>query len=1076
MVRLPSRTVLGFALALTVAALAFLALLPHERPAPRSAPAVEAVPDPIAFEANTGQTDARVRFLSRGDGYSLFLTDDESVLALDRGKAGSAAVLRTRLVGAGSRAARGEALLPGRVNVYRGRRSHEGIQTFGRVRYAAPYPGIDLVYHGKQGALEYDFEVAPGADPGRIAMALDGARKLALSRRGDLRIAVPGGVVVHKRPVAYQQIEGRRVPVAAAFDLNGSRIGFRLGDYDTSRKLVIDPVLSYSSYLGGSSDDIPVKMALGSDKSVYITGRTLSNNFPGTSRSPRTDLDAFVTRLNPDGSRVYSTYVGGTAHDQAFDIAVDSGGRAYAVGGTDSTNFAGFALDSCDSDGGSSAWIARVTADGTIDFQSCLGGNGNEAINGIAVREPNASTVEAYLVGSTTSAGLFTQNTGIGWTEFFPGAYQASCCSGGQGAFLIKLNFGESITGAYGTFLDGSAADDGQAVAVDSAGRAYVATKSSSNPFPSTGGTSKPSAGTGVAVTKIDPAQTGANSKIYSAWVDGSSDEEPRAVGVNSSGVAYVAGWTGSSNLPQGTTGAPFQYVGGDAGFISSITANGASVTKTIYLDGSGHLALNDLALQEAGGVTSVYAVGDTDGTLSTINPLSNQTCAAANSQAVVAKVSESANPIGIYVTCLGGSGTDVGNGIAVAPAGTDGTAWITGTTTGSFPMVAAKQSTAGSVFDGFVARIGRPTPVIDSGPGEGSVIPTGSATFAFSTSEPGVAFRCSTPSAGKLVAGGELGACSGSGTATYSDLANGQHTFEVATVDGVGAMSGRATRTFTVDSNPPSASYVIAPNPVLAGRPASFDAGGSASPSGAVVRYEWDLDGDGSFETDTGGSATTSRTYTAPGTVNTALRVTDSTGASAVARVALVVTDPSALGTQVGVSIKKGAQYTNTPDVTLTIVAPPSATALLLSNDGGFAGALPQPVAATARWKLDSSGPERLPKTVYLRFLTGTFASPNFTDDIILDERPPVVNSAAVAGAPAASGARAAALRRYRLRIRATDTNSGVGHVQVTSNKRRPGKLIRYRRKLTVRAASRPKFLRARDRAGNFSRWKKLR
>jgi len=1071
-VRLPSRTVLGLALTLAAVAPAYLLAMPEERPKPRGGAEVAPVRGQIAFEANKGQMDPRVRYMSRGAGYALFLTDDESVLTLSRGKSRSAAVLRTRLAGASPRRARGEALLPGRVNIYKGSERHEGIRTYGRVRYGSPYPGIDLVYYGRDGALEYDFEVRPGADPTRIGLELAGARKLSLSPRGDLLIGVPGGTVRHKRPVAYQEIEGRRVNVGASFDLAGRRVGFRLGDYDRSRKLVIDPVLAYSSYLGGSAEDTPVKMALGPDKSVYITGNTFSNNFPGTSRSPRADLDAFVTRLNHDGSRVYSTYVGGTAFDQAFDIAVDSSGRAYAVGNTESTNFAGFALDTCDSDGGSSGWIARLSADGGDVYQSCLGGNGNDFVTGIAVREPNASTVEAYLVGTTTSAGLFTQNTGIGWTEFFPNAYQSTCCFG-QGAFLIKLNFADSITGSYGTFLDGASDDWGQAVAVDSAGRAYVATKSSSNPFP-TGATAKPGAGTGVAITKLDPGQAGANSKIYSTWVDGSSDEEPRAVAVDSGGAAYVAGWTGSSNLPNPTTGAPFEYVGGDAGFISRIAANGSEVTKTIYLDGSGHLSLNDLALQEADGITSVYAVGDTDGTLSTVNPLSGQSCAAGNSQAVLAKVSESANPIGLYVTCLGGSGTDIANGVAVAPTGTD--AWITGTTTGSFPTVAAKQGTAGSGLDGFVARIGRQTPVIDSGPGEGAVIPSGDATFTFSTAEPGLTFRCSAPDAGKLVAGSALGTCSGAGTATYSGLANGQHTFEVATVDGAGAESARATRTFTVDSNPPRASYVIAPNPVLVGRPAAFDAGGSTSPSGTIVRYEWDLDGDGSFETDTGGSATASRTYTAPGTVNTALRVTDSTGASASASVQLLVTDPSSLGTQVGVSINKGAQYTNKPDVTLTVVPPASATALLVANDGGFVGALPRPVTAEVKWRLDSSGPERLPKTVYLRFLLGTLASSNYTDDIILDERPPVVNSAALATPAAASGARAAALKRYRLRIRATDTNSGVGHVQVTSNKRRPGKLIRYKRKLTVRAAKRPRFIRARDRAGNFSKWKKLR
>jgi hypothetical protein len=204
---------------------------------------------------------------------------------------------------------------------------------------------------------------------------------------------------------------------------------------------------------------------------------------------------------------------------------------------------------------------------------------------------------------------------------------------------------------------------------------------------------------------------------------------------------------------------------------------------------------------------------------------------------------------------------------------------------------------------------------------------------------------------------------------------------------------------------------------------------------------------------------------------------VTDTAGQSGTASVPLRISDAPVAGGQIGVSINKGAQYTNKPAVTLTIVAPASTTSLLVANDGGFAAALPFQVANEIAWKLDSSGPERLPKTVYLRFLTGPFASPNFTDDIILDERPPVVSSASVVGAPpAASGATASKLKTYKVKVKATDSNSGVGFVQVTANKRKPGKLIKYKTKVSVKLASRPKFLRARDRAGNFSKWKKLR
>ena len=305
--------------------------------------------------------------------------------------------------------------------------------------------------------------------------------------------------------------------------------------------------------------------------------------------------------------------------------------------------------------------------------------------------------------------------------------------------------------------------------------------------------------------------------------------------------------------------------------------------------------------------------------------------------------------------------------------------------------------------------------------------------------------------------------------------LSGAQHTWKVRAVDGAGNTSDTGERTFTLA--PLIADFTIAPNPVLAGRSVTFDASPSVDPIGTITRYEWDLDGDGTFETDGGTSPTTTKTYTTPGTVNVGLRVTDSGGATATKTAALTVTAAQIAG-QLGVTINDRAQYTNKPDVTLTITAPTAVTQLLVSNDGGFIDPRVFKPAKQIDWKLDSSGPERLPKTVYVRFVSGLITSPNYTDDIILDERAPVVDQASVApAAPAASGAAtAAALKKWRVKVKAHDTNSGVGFVQVTSNKRKPGKLIRYKKRLTVKSAKRPKFLRARDRAGNFSRWKKLR
>jgi hypothetical protein len=257
-----------------------------------------------------------------------------------------------------------------------------------------------------------------------------------------------------------------------------------------------------------------------------------------------------------------------------------------------------------------------------------------------------------------------------------------------------------------------------------------------------------------------------------------------------------------------------------------------------------------------------------------------------------------------------------------------------------------------------------------------------------------------------------------------------------------------------------------------------TFDGSGSAVADAPITRFEWDLDGDGAFETDTGTAPSTTAIYAAAKTVTVGMRITDAAGAQGTTTGALrVSTEPGV--TQFGVTINKGAQYTKSPDVTVSAVFPATTTAMLFSNDGGFLAPARFGPAASVKWKLDSSGPERLPKTIYVRFLAGAIVGETFQDDIILDEIPPVVQQAVVAPAAAASSARVAAssrLRRWRLRVRARDSNSGVARIQATANKRKPGKLHRYKRRLTVRSAKRPRWIRARDRAGNYSRWRRAR
>ena len=320
-------------------------------------------------------------------------------------------------------------------------------------------------------------------------------------------------------------------------------------------------------------------------------------------------------------------------------------------------------------------------------------------------------------------------------------------------------------------------------------------------------------------------------------------------------------------------------------------------------------------------------------------------------------------------------------------------------------------------------------------------------------------------------------GACAGETCVAKAaqPLASGKNTWQVRAVDRLGNTTASETRSLTA-GGPPSAAFTISPNPALAGRSVTFDATLSSDESG-IAHYEWDLDGDGAFETDAGSSASTARLYPAPTSVTIRLRVTDGTGDQSTAAQTLKVTQPPGGQNLIGVSINNGAQFTRDPNVTLNVKAPSNASAFVVSNDGGFLAPATFPSAPTVKWRLDSSGPERLPKTVYLRFLLGPIVSDNFTDDIILDEVPPVVQQAALVPVPGPGRAASAAkLKTFKLKVKAKDSNSGVAKLQVTANKRKPGKLLAYKTKLSVKSAAKPKFLRAQDRAGNFSAWKKLR
>ena len=389
---------------------------------------------PLSFEANQGQTDDQVQFLARGSGYTLFLTPTEAIFALQQVVAetevtpsslvqsiqtnlterAKPTLMRMQLVGANPAPQMGGLeKLPGRSHYYIGndpQKWHTDVPHFARVEYQDVYPGVDLVYHGDQRQLEYDFVVAPGTDPGGITLAFQGVDQLEIDDQGNLVLQAAGGEVVQHAPVVYQEIDGIRQAVAGDYVLKGEhQVGFQLGAYDASQSLVIDPVLIYSTYYGGSTEEIGYGIAVDAAGNAYVA-RTVGSFVAG-----EWEGDVYVAKLDPTGSTlIYSTHFGGDLEDFPTDIAVDSDGQAYVTGWTWSANFPTTpnALqpahgDPCGDYLCSDAFMAQLDADGHRIYSTYLGGTEGDSSHGIDVDVAG----KAYVTGWTQSPNFpITEN------------------------------------------------------------------------------------------------------------------------------------------------------------------------------------------------------------------------------------------------------------------------------------------------------------------------------------------------------------------------------------------------------------------------------------------------------------------------------------------------------------------------------------------------------------------------------------------------------------------------------------------------------------------------------------------
>jgi hypothetical protein len=587
----------------------------------------------------------------------------------------------------------GEGPLPGVSNYFVGgdrSRWKSGVSSFARVRYRGVLPGVDLVYYGSQThELEYDLELAPGAAPRALVVEFAGARGLRLEESGDALLELEDGSMVRKRrPIAYQLDErGEQRAVASQFRVvDGARLGFTVGAYDVTRPLVIDPTISYSTYLGGSRFDELFAVAADAAGNTYAVGYTTGTLFP--TRAPAQaaygggSSDAIVCKLKADGSGlVYATYLGGEDADRAYSVAVDASGNAYVAGVTFSDNFPTAAALQPLAGGAQDAFVTKLSAAGALSYSTYLGGSADDLAQGIAVR----ATGEAFVTGTSFSVN-------------FPIVSAAqSSLQGTSDAFVARLTAsGNALT--YATYLGGSGNDLGQAIAVDASGSAFVAGQTASPNFP-TLSPIQATYGGGVSDAFVTKLAASGNALAYSTFLGGTLPDVATAV-AHVGGAAVVAGYTSSFNFP--IVGGDQPTMGGNSdAFVSRINASGSALDVSTYLGGSGPDSASSLVIDQN---NYVYVGGQTASANFPLDaPLGGQGSRQGSSDGFVTAFASGGSRV--WSTYLGGSSTDSVVGVAI---GAPTTLHVLGNTlSNNFPIVGVPLfGTAPGPQDGFVARM----------------------------------------------------------------------------------------------------------------------------------------------------------------------------------------------------------------------------------------------------------------------------------------------------------------------------------------------------------------------------------
>jgi hypothetical protein len=677
---------------------------------------------PFQVIPNQGQTAPEVKFYHQGQDQGIYFTGQGLWLRFSQ-SAAAATDQKGRLRGSGKSCQstmirltplnlnKDAVIVPvepqaGKVNYFLGKEPekwHVDLPTYGGVVYREAYPGIDLKFYGTGRQLEYDVIVQPGADPNQVKFQYHGVDCLRVTPEGDLAINLPdGGSLIQKKPVVYQEIAGRRMAREGTFKLypgSGRQVfGFTVVSYDRSQPLVIDPVLVFSSYLGGTGEDAGKALTVDADGSMYVAGWTGSVDFPTTpgvvqqqfqGTTPQAS-NAFLAKFGPTGALIFATYLGG-GDDGASGVALEGNGNIYLVGTTSSEDFPTTegALQR-EYHGGGDAFVAKLTPSGNLLLYSTyLGGSGFEEVEStLAVDEQG----NAYITGETASLD-------------FPvtlGAFQ-STPGGGYDGFVVKIShMGTSLI--FATYLGGSGDDRGRGIALDAQNNIYVTGETKSDNFPTSSNPfQKEYKGSMDAfVTKFN--QEG--SMVYSSFLGGGNTDGGRSIAVDTSGCAYITGETYSDNFPVTPNAFQTAQAAYSDAFIAKVNPAGTALLYCTYLGGDGHDSGNAIAL-DAGG--NAYIAGQTD---STDFPVLKafQSMKKGLSDAFVAKL----NPLGsrlLFSTYLGGDGVDQAESIAL---GAQGLVYVSGRTkSNNFPVKNPYQANLKGTLDAFVVKMQENDPAV---------------------------------------------------------------------------------------------------------------------------------------------------------------------------------------------------------------------------------------------------------------------------------------------------------------------------------------------------------------------------